>query len=347
MCLCPLAPWRPEHPKGIDTQPGFGVHVAPDDVSYYHCFTCKSKGTIGGLAMLLGKLRDEPELIQLGKKIDQDEILGGESEFEWSEAPRTGKDKAKYRVTKFPSEREFEERFPSVIASPRAIAYLRRRRISLDTAFSIGLRYDPAQRRILFPVYDYWTGRYAGCSGRAIGNKEFAKAYEQRTGRDYPKVRDYHGLQKDRVLLFRRGTFRASGNDGRDQHRRTTTPSRPQQVVGVEGLFAFARFVQLGYGNSVVGLLGSELLPAKGSILSDIGLPIFWFTDHDAAGEACLYGRLDVDTGERKPEGGALKAMFHSTAQFVPQWPEFIDDPDDLNREQAEAMIDSAELFTG
>ena len=110
-------------------------------------------------------------------------------------------------------------------------------------------------------------------------------------------------------------------------------------------MFAFAHFVQRGLGPSTFAILGSELLPGKAAILADIGLPIFWFTDNDGAGRKCLYGKMDEETGKYRG-GGALDMMFHNVAQFVPEYPDHTDDPDDLTREEIHQMIEEAELYS-
>jgi hypothetical protein len=331
MCSCPLAPYKFEHRTGRDDKPGFGVHVEDDDVSYYSCFTCKSTGTLGGLAMQLGRYREEPGLITYGKELDRQEILGGLIEFKWEEN-RVVKNKAFDRVTNFPNEYEFERRYRSALAYPECVGYLRRRGISASTTFEIGLRFDERQRRILFPVYDYWTGSYAGCSGRSILGPKTRSTIEQRTGMPQPKVRDYFGLQKDRVILRKRRVSKR------------TTENECTYGICVEGLFAFATSVERGYGNNTFALLGSAVLAPKATIIADIGLPVYWFTDNDPAGQSCLYGKWDEDKNKYLG-GGALDKLYHEVAQFVPSWPEDKNDPDQLTKYEFGKMIADAEIY--
>jgi hypothetical protein len=288
-------------------------------------------------------------LLQYGKELDHQEILGGGVDLEWQDAP-TAKFKKADRNRTFPSEYTFERKYRSVLADARALAYLRGRGISVNTAFGLGLRFDPVQQRILFPVYDYWSGgRFAGCTGRSILSDAERDSIEQQTGRPQPKVRDYHGLEKDKLLLGDRRCIvsakHLAGDVAKSKRRVSHTATVTQFLVGVEGLFAYARACQLGYRSSTFAVLGSKPTPGKLAILQDVALPVFWFLDNDPAGISGLYGNWDEETQQFKENTGTLKALAHSIAQFVPTWPEGKDDPDQLTRAEFERMIEEAELY--
>jgi len=358
MARCPLAPFK--HEKGYDSSPSFGAHIEPDGITFTHCFTCGSPGTLPQLARMLAMYRDDPELREYASTLEKQEIVGGTIDFgSWGDTPKVAK-KSKDRVTKFPNEREFFQQYPSVFSEPRAVNYLRRRGISFSAITALGLRYDPKQWRILFPVYDDRTGRFAGASGRTIRSASFIedrkRLAKERNDRKllHPKVRDYKGLEKDRLLLGEPCKYR---ND------------RPFLIV--EGLFAHAHLRTIAPTRYVRALLGSELTPGKQAILIDQQAPIYWLTDYDRAGMKCLFGKYDeeraqryiekaerlgyeydpsLDRGNYNPKGkpehyGALDLMYGQVAQFILPYPEGVRDPDNVTAEQLEWMFDNAELY--
>lgn len=350
---CPFAPFR--HAKGTDNKPGFGISIKDDEPSYYNCLACKSKGALSTLPMQLSHYRDDPSLIEFGKKLQEDEILGGGFEFgQWEErTSRSRKKSASHIVTNLPSEREFYSDFQSALNYPEAFCYLRQRGLSVNTIVALGLRYDPRQFRVLFPVYDQRTGCYAGCSGRSILSPRQAKRHEAEVQRrnprfEYPKIRDYGGLQKDRVLLgprwLRSGSHYA--NAGSRRNIRSLRASASRRIIVVEGLFAYAHTRQLRPGDIIVALLGSALTEQKALLLLSFGLPIYWLVDNDLAGQACLYGTYDKETDEfAHNKSGALYRLYGEVAQFVPEWPEGKSDPDELTWDELDYMISSADLW--
>jgi hypothetical protein len=341
-----LAEWR--HESGRDSSPSFGIKICDDGASVYNCFTCKSKGDLAGLAFALARYRDEPELREYGKKVQQDEILGGTDDFgTWEEKGKSVKAEKSDRITKFPSYRDFLQRFDPVWKHPAALNYLARRGIGFYAVATLGLRFDYWSQRIIFPVFDQWTGRYAGCSGRTILNKRGMEEYEQRDGRPYPKVRDYHGLEKRKLLLRLRPTHRPPSGG----LLREPIPELRGRLLGVEGLFAFARFTQLGLGRSTFAILGSVVTEEKATWLKEQDSAIYWFVDPDKAGRTCLWGYDPQDesvTNEDKLKGrsiSALEKLYGHAAQFIPSYPPDKLDPDLLDYEDVINMMDSAEFY--
>ncbi len=80
---CPLAPWK--HVKGYDAKPSFGISVKPDRKSGYHCFGCKSKGTLPGLAFKMSQYTDDDNYRQIGKETERIELLGMPDLEGWDE----------------------------------------------------------------------------------------------------------------------------------------------------------------------------------------------------------------------------------------------------------------------
>jgi hypothetical protein len=168
---------------------------------------------------------------------------------------------------------------------------------------------------------------------------------EKRIQRDkpkfrYPKIRDYKGLQKDRVLLRSRANRR-----GRNVGVHRSEFISPNSTVVVEGLFGFARVEQLRPNGDCAALLGSALTPGKKELLLRAGRPIYWLTDNDLAGDTCLYGLWDKETEKHDHKTGALYQLYGEVAQFVMEWPEGKDDPEQLTADELHNMMVNAELF--
>jgi hypothetical protein len=344
---CPFAPFR--HAKGTDNKPGFGIKIEDDGVSHYNCLACHSKGVLSTLPMQLAHYRDDQSLIEFGEQIRQEEIFGGELSFgDWEEEPVS--QETTHNVTNFPDEKAFYRRFRSVLHYPEAIRYIARRGLSASTAILLRLRYDPSQERVLFPIYDERSGRYAGCSGRSILSERRMRAVEKRLQRHnpdfvYPKIRDYSGLQKDRVLLGPRQIVRRLPEHVHSEHVPTTGIPVFNGIIVCEGLFGYAHLRQLRPGYCIKALLGSALTPGKRELLLRAGKPIYWLTDNDLAGASCLYGVYDKETEEFDHRTGALYQLYGEVAQFVMEWPDNKSDPDELTGCELDEMIRTAELF--
>lgn len=348
-CRCPFAQWK--HDSRYDNEQRFGVTHDEDDASYFNCFVCGEKGPFSVLPGRLGKLRGDQSLAAIGTQIERDEILGTETVFgDWDET-EAPKKSTELRIRTFPSRKEFFSHPPANL-EPDALRYLSGRGIHFDTVTKLALRYDRARERILFPVLDYWTGRYIGCSGRLIWSEKKRVAEEQRrteirqrlTGEDkrvtIPKVRDYSGLEKRKAFLgtYGRPGLHVSGLSQRDD--RTNS-----YWILCEGLLAYARFVQLGFRDNTLAILGSKLTVEKAELLRHSGRAIYYFTDPDKAGRVGLYGNWNEDE-QTYEGGGALDMLYGDVIQYVPQWPEGLDDPDNIeHRDQVIDMMQNAELW--
>ena len=243
MTNCILAPWR--HDGGTDSKPSFGIHIVEDGASVFHCFTCKSKGTLPRLVRLYEEYTGEDRSGVLDG-LSMGEMLGPQLP-EWDNRSVTTKDKLGV-----PLDEMLVDAYEPAAHHP----YLRRRGITPNTAERLGLRVDPDNygvERILFPVRAPNGGLY-GFSGRATTHAE-------------PRVRDYHGLPKKLLLL------------GSHLIEQDTTKS----IVVVEGLFDFAKVFQAGY--RAVAVMFSGITEPQARILKTFGSPVISFLDNDKAGE--------------------------------------------------------------
>jgi hypothetical protein len=134
--------------------------------------------------------------------------------------------------------------------------YLHARDVSDVTAQLLELRLDPADshghERILFPVRGL-DGTLYGFTGRATNNDV------------EPRIRDYHGLPKRRLLL---GAHLLDESDS--------------QVVLVEGLFDYAKMRE--YEIPAVAVMHSGLTDDQADILKSIAKPVVVMFDNDRAG---------------------------------------------------------------
>jgi hypothetical protein len=200
----------------------------------------------------------------------------------------------------------FDGMFQRIGDAPRAKAYLRGRGIGPSTSKRLGLAYDAEERRIVFPVKDV-DGNLYGYTGRSILPNPVAK------------VKDYAGLRKDRLLL--------------GEHLfRTGKP-----VLVVEGLFALARVVEVGGMElcNPVATMGSHMGAHQADRILDLGEDVFILYDNDEAGRAGVYGRADK-AGEAR---GAVHLLASEVALHVCDYPEGLDDVDDITFDQLEWML--------
>ncbi len=300
---CPFAPFL--HRSGQDRRPSFNAKVEHAGVSSYVCHGCHMKGRISSLARSLGHHRHGDVGHYKALSIQADDADHKVAPTEWVPSDDQG-----HQPTPI-AEEVFANAFSAVDAHDAAWSYLRDRRISLRTAESLGLRYDPRQRRVVFPVRGRQGDLY-GFTGRAVRSNIS------------PKVRDYPGLGKRWHVL------------GSDRWR----PEQGRPLVIVEGLFGFAHLIEVGVEDhaDVGALMGSEMTRQKADIIRLHGASTYLLLDDDAAGDACLWGRGNP------PDGGAVDVLCRHVPVFVPPWPEGKDDPDQLTLDEVLSMIHDTDM---
>ncbi len=321
---CPMAPWKHKH--GVDRSEGFAIKVEENGISAYSCPVCKSHGRIENLARELGVLRKQnyETVVAECRKI---EMLGMSSLPPWEQRNLTP------QVEQLPEPLDPdvydpESIFDSIYDHPDAIAYLEARRVLDRGVAHAEIRFDPDTSRLVFPVKDKDGNLYA-FTGRTILPPERMEYWSQQYQRmiKVPKVKDYANLPKRLLIL--------------GEHRWTIE----KPIVLVEGLFAYARFMQEGVDDhfNVGALLGSAVTPGKAAILRNWMRPTYLFLDPDDAGDAGIFGQMKktgrFDYGgneitERDPTTGAVWALAEHMPVFVPPYPDGVHDPDDLTLQQ-------------
>lgn len=300
---CPFAEFL--HEYGTDRNPSFNVKVNDEGYSGFNCFTCKQRGNLSTLISRLGDMRGE-EYGKLAIRALVDETPENFKDFDESMD-----EAAEVQELKPIDSMIYLRMYPSAWDDRDARKYLEGRGISEKTCSLLDLRFDPDERRILFPVYGHDRSLY-GFTGRSI------LAKEDFPSKKYPKVKDYAGLLKDSMIL--------------GEH--LIDPTKP--ILVVEGLFALAHVIEIGareYCNPVA-TMGSFLSDHHLSILVDYDVPIYMLYDNDKAGE---YGMFGDETEESYD--GAVNMLKGHVPTFICLYPDDVDDPDELEPDELRDMV--------
>ncbi len=301
---CPLAPWL--HKNGSDRTPSFGVIVDDKGPSSFKCWGCKQHGTVTRLVRMLSGYRsaDYEHLIEESRTAER----SGRVYAAFDDIP----DGETYEALDVLEEAIWDGLFEPIGRYPDAAAFMTKRRVSKRTADKLGLQFDPAKKRIIFPVRGEGGALY-GFTGRSILPDSKIK------------VLDYAGLPKKSLIL------------GRERWRDHLP------VVIVEGLFAYARFHEIGvedYAN-IGALLGSEMTSQKADILKAFGQTVILMLDPDEAGDAGTFGAWDEGQKRTLIENAAIGRLWGHVPLVVPDYPPDMDDadPDNLDLDQVRGMI--------
>lgn len=312
---CPFAQWK--HRGGTDTSKGFAIKIEDTGTSAFMCPACKSHGRIEALAGELGVLRGI-DYSKLTQRITTTEAGAMFALPSWGERYTNSK-------TILPDPLDavaFDpmEIFDDPFSGPPA-DYLVSRRVSQEGAIKAGIRYDPDQRRLVFPVYDR-EGQLFGLTGRALSSETV------------PKVRDYAGLPKKFLIL--------------GEHRWADDKS----LILVEGLFAYARFLTENVDEyfNVGAVLGSILTEEKAERVRRLGKATYLFFDPDEAGIAGMFGPMKKVGVDRRGgnvvkqdwKNGAAGKLIEHVPVYAPPYPDGVIDPDDLSLTDVRGMVQHA-----
>lgn len=294
------------HESGKDSKKSAGMSIHENSVSVFSCFTCGNKMPIHGMLRKYAGYTGE-DLDDLIEELEEQAYLGPREMPEWGESRHAAVDDPVAL-----KESVYLGLYDSACGHP----YLEERGVSSSTAAKLQLMVDPCdpadgEERILFPVFGP-NGDLYGLSGRAINPSARLK------------VRDYFGLKKAACLL--------------GAHLITT--DKPKKVLVVEGLFDYARGWECG--QPVVAVMHSTMTERQANILRDFSLPVYAFYDDDAAGDKGV-----------KSAGGQL---YNYVPVMKVRYPEiwvgdeenghWVKDPGELEREDFEAMITDARLWS-
>jgi hypothetical protein len=157
---CPFAAWTHQH--GSDRTPSFGVKINKYGVSQMFCLSCLKGG--GDLDEVLIQLK------HLGAELPYKELRSfAQSEWDGSELPQFDDDEETDDGL-FPFDEGWLDSFPLAVNNGHALVYLESREggpVPKSVSAMLGLRYDPFERRVAFPIRGE-DKRLYGLHGRAI-----------------------------------------------------------------------------------------------------------------------------------------------------------------------------------
>lgn len=322
---CPFAPYG-GHKSATDETPAFYVWIEPMGFSGFFCFSCRRKGLVSSMVKQLGKCRGD----------SWEDIMRQTMQVAAKETPERFEDYDKiYEPNKLPEPINASAHMAMYDVAwevKKARMYLKSRGISERTASKLELMFDDEfeEQRILFPMRD-WDGNLHGFSGRSIMSDEWMKkiniARKKRGMKlKYRKVKDYHGLPKEHLLL--------------GEH--LMKKGKPQWLV--EGLFAYAHCHEIGVPKfaNVLASLGNQLTKHQVSVICNDGNAAYLCYDPDDAGDIGLWGRVDESTGEHMGDG-AVDRLISNIPVMIPRFPKGVDDVDNLTTKQARRMFRRAQ----
>jgi DNA primase len=303
VCPCPLSKWTHKH--GADNNPSFNIKIDNNRFSGFYCFSCGYKGSLFALTKYLYKFSG----------INNSEAYSILKSFEFFKGVDLDELNKVHKIDIIkPLEEKYNKIYDKAWKYFDARAYLIKRGISEATCDILNLGYDEIQNRVVFPVYGV-KGELYGFTGRAVFDDII------------PKVRDYLGLPKRRLLL------------GVNLYQK----GKPFLVV--EGLFGLAHLIEIGARDfcNPVAILGSELTQDKADILISFNENVYILSDNDEAGDKCLFGVLDE---QGKPRGGgAIDRLYNNVNLYIPSWLNNKKDPDELTYDEVKGMIENTPLY--
>lgn len=303
LCPCPLSKWTHKH--GHDSNPSFNIKINKSGYSGFYCFSCGYKGSLLSLLKHINKFSNS-------FNTDAHNILKSFEFFKGVDLEELNKINVIEKL--IPLDTKYKKIYNNAWDVFSGREYLVKRGISEKTSRLLELGFDETQNRIVFPVYGV-DGELYGFTGRAIYDNII------------PKVRDYLGLPKKRLLL------------GVNLYQK----GKPFLVV--EGLFGFAHLVEIGARDfcNPVAILGSELTQDKANMLISFNENVYLLSDNDEAGDKCLFGVLDEKGVPRG--GGAVDRLYGNCNIFIPNWINNKKDPDELTIEEVCGMLEHTPLY--
>ena len=296
-CQCPLAPYSGAHKKGTDSNPSSGISINDEGPSYFNCFTCNENCDIPSLIAQLEHYRGEN---YQSLKIDAAMLETATKLPSWENIRKKNIKKSEPAMK--PVSEDSLKAYSPIIESKEAREYLAGRGVKKSTVDKLGIVYQQSEKRIVFPVRGS-DGTLYGCTGRTILTPDQYPVYK--SGKAFPKVRGFSGLKKNKLIL------------GAERWRERLP------VLIVEGLFGYARLVQIGVEEhfNIGATMGAKLTIDHLNILIKFGQPVYLLYDNDEAGDTGLFGKADKQ-GVRNNTGAIAKIKPHLPL-FLPQWPKW------------------------
>lgn len=239
---CLFAPWT--HGKGTDSRPSFGISLG--ERSHYFCFSCQKSGPLTTLVTSLCMLRGRDN-VEAREFVMNHEHLGLDA-YENLEPVEPLSPLAPQILKRFPP-------------AHMGLEFVQRRGITQEAIDHFQLRYDPANARLIIPIFDSY-GRLVGIRGRATDDaklryKEYSELYPTKTS---PKAHGiWFGMHFD------------------------TEPRK--KIILVEGEIDAIRLWQVLKRGGIWASMGASLSKAQVKKVQGARHPVLMFFDGDEAGK--------------------------------------------------------------
>lgn len=168
---CALAPWR--HQSGKDRNPSCGIKIKENGVSNFFCFSCSAAGELYDMVFELKQLSGNDPMYDFKTAFR----LCNEEEESANDLVLPGEDTDdQHEEHLHYFSEEVLESYPDCWRAEDANLYCQSRLIPVWVQKELQLKFDPIERRVIFPVRDF-AGHLVGMHGRAV-DKEVQPVYK-------------------------------------------------------------------------------------------------------------------------------------------------------------------------
>ncbi len=285
-------------PFHSEKSPSFTVSPSKQ---FYHCFGCGKNGNAIGFLMEhagMGFVEAVQDLAgQVGLQVPQDDISPAERE-------RQAAHKQKQATLTDVLEKAGDAFRKHLKASPQAIAYLKRRGVSGETAKRFGLGYAPAGWRNLASVFPHYDDPQLQEAGLVIVGEDDNKRYDRFRDRLMFPIRNVKGecigfggrVFGDEKPKYLNSPETPVFHKGRELYglfeARTALRDMGYALV-TEGYMDVVALAQLGFANAVA-TLGTACTPDHVHKLLRFTDAVVFSFDGDAAGRRAARKALDA-----------------------------------------------------
>jgi len=202
---CPLAPYT--HERSHDANPSSVIALNPDtNELYFHCFTCKTSGTLGDLVFDFADYSGDRELARASLKafpeLNRPHIL---------QLTKLKKQLLSLQIPKeIPKQVDHSESFTKrcsvIMRGSRSAKYLKKRHVESDVSRQFGLQYDRQSKRIVIPIYSR-DGKLLTAVGRALLDNQIPKYYNYYTAPTGTVLGGLHLFENQSRVVLVEGFF--------------------------------------------------------------------------------------------------------------------------------------------
>lgn len=303
---CPFREWQhQEHGKGHGKQ-AFSLDITENNPKGY-CWVCRDHSTLTEILYFLALLKKDPKLLTIAisvlLQVEETRALSIDSALAELRR-RVEKDKqSNESLLKMNS---WFETLPKVTSSKDASIYLEKRGYrptELENLFSI--RWDEADKRVIIPVWDMYSGQLLGTQGRTVIDAE-------------PKVKNFLGSRSSESFI----TFK--------NHNLWNGIYCVILVEGPFDMFRLGTYLDsTGLRKYIIplALAKAQISVEQIDILGKLFKPVFILLDNDEAGKR---GSIGIER--------ILKTKVPMVKSLV--LPEGKKDPDELNEDELSIVLE-------